>query len=754
MRDHRVPGRVGERAVRRAVPPGRARPADPAEPLSAASVLALQRTVGNAAVARSLAGRDVDVQRRAVGVRPEVDVQRRAVDDVLRSAGRPLDDGVKADMESRLGADFSAVRVHTDAKAHAAAESVRAKAFTSGSHVVFAQRQFDPASTAGRRMLAHELVHVVQQWSGPVAGRDRGDGLRVSDPADEFERQAESTAAEAVSGHAHDLAPAARGAVATAHVPVQRVSDDEEEEEEDDGLPVMATDEFEFTTSHSSRYGRRVRDGWRVVQEEPDPIPALTPSRDRTVAIRRDVAQPKEFFATKAVVTKANQDLARVGAHVELAEGSFDVPPPPGGREKLVVVRPKLQLPPSEPGKYADLVKDQCVEVAEQILRPLTHLVFRGPTGAASTADLDLKKGEDNAARLAGALTGKHPPRDPREAARAAGRGDVPDRPGLAYGPQRFAPELEELTRRIGINRHARAMVGEAYTTQRVNAGPGATPGTHVHFTGSHQAADMMTRWPYHYAAVVAESLDRHDQITLENITRSGTGEQLDQELTAWMRDNFPDEMAKHAREAQQLLLAEYPITDPDPAMVRLQENRRRGGLVPQLIGRMLASYQGYERLTVQEAHARYKRMRDDTNLEPSRMWYFRMVSPGTDEAFYEHETGEANPMTMVAAFVPPPGRVTVDLAPGAEAPTAGNDRRALRTFAAQVNALVERGFTPEVQVVASVADSGVRARFLGHTRKNNVVDLLASRIDKNLVKSRSEVGTGHDRVTVSLSLT
>lgn len=186
------------------------------------AAVVVQRTVGNAAVTRLLDG--------------------RAVDDVLRSAGRPLDDGVRADMESRLGADFSRVRVHTDARAHAAAESVRAEAFTSGSHVVFAQRQFDPASTAGRRRLAHELVHLVQQWSGPVAGRDRGDGVRVSDPADEFERRAESTAVEVVSGHAHDLAPAARGTFSTAHVPVQRVSDDEEEEEEDDGLPVMATD--------------------------------------------------------------------------------------------------------------------------------------------------------------------------------------------------------------------------------------------------------------------------------------------------------------------------------------------------------------------------------------------------------------------------------------------------------------------------------------------------------------------------------
>ncbi|MFD0201900.1 MULTISPECIES: hypothetical protein [Saccharothrix] len=70
------------------------------------------------------------------------------------------------------------------------------------------------------------------------------------------------------------------------------------------------------------------------------------------------------------------------------------------------------------------------------------------------------------------------------------------------------------------------------------------------------------------------------------------------------------------------------------------------------------------------------------------------------------------------------------------------------------MDTLVERGFTPEVQVVASVADSGLRALLLGHTRKKNVVDLLESRIDKNFIKARSAVGTGHARVTVSLSPT
>ncbi|MEU9117871.1 DUF4157 domain-containing protein [Streptomyces sp. NPDC048483] len=129
-------------------------------------------------------------------------VQRSAVQDVLRTPGRALAEPVRTDMESRLGADFSDVRVHTDPAAHESAESVNAHAYTSGSHIVFQRGRYDTSSAAGRHMLAHELTHVLQQRSGPVAGTDRGDGTKVSDPSDRFEREAETNAARAMSGAA------------------------------------------------------------------------------------------------------------------------------------------------------------------------------------------------------------------------------------------------------------------------------------------------------------------------------------------------------------------------------------------------------------------------------------------------------------------------------------------------------------------------------------------------------------------------
>lgn len=115
-------------------------------------------------------------------------VQRSTVHDVLRTPGRPLDASVRTDMESRLRADFSDVRLHTDSVAKASAAEVGARAYTSGNHIVVGDGGTD------RHTLAHELTHVIQQRQGPVAGTDNGGGLKVSDPSDRFEREAEANA--------------------------------------------------------------------------------------------------------------------------------------------------------------------------------------------------------------------------------------------------------------------------------------------------------------------------------------------------------------------------------------------------------------------------------------------------------------------------------------------------------------------------------------------------------------------------------
>lgn len=84
---------------------------------------------------------------------------------VLRSPGRPLDEATRAYMEPRFGAELDGVRLHTDAAAARSAQSINAQAFTLGANIVFAAGQYKPETVMGKKLLAHELAHVIQQNS-------------------------------------------------------------------------------------------------------------------------------------------------------------------------------------------------------------------------------------------------------------------------------------------------------------------------------------------------------------------------------------------------------------------------------------------------------------------------------------------------------------------------------------------------------------------------------------------------------------
>jgi hypothetical protein len=83
--------------------------------------------------------------------------------EVLRSPGEPLDAGARSFFGSRFGRDFSGVRVHTDAKAAESAETLGARAFAYGQHIAFGAGRYRPETDDGKRLLAHELTHVIQQ---------------------------------------------------------------------------------------------------------------------------------------------------------------------------------------------------------------------------------------------------------------------------------------------------------------------------------------------------------------------------------------------------------------------------------------------------------------------------------------------------------------------------------------------------------------------------------------------------------------
>ncbi|HEU5058443.1 MAG TPA: DUF4157 domain-containing protein [Kofleriaceae bacterium] len=126
------------------------------------------------------------------------------------SGGLAPDAGVRARVEATTGADLSAARVHTGPASQESAAALHAKAFTVGSDIHFAAGQYQPGTAAGGHLLAHELVHTVQQGGGPPAAQLKS--AEVSQEGDAAEVEADHIAGVAMSGAPTRVAPVARAA--------------------------------------------------------------------------------------------------------------------------------------------------------------------------------------------------------------------------------------------------------------------------------------------------------------------------------------------------------------------------------------------------------------------------------------------------------------------------------------------------------------------------------------------------------------
>jgi hypothetical protein len=175
----------------------------------------LQRTYGNRYVQRVL-----DLARKGEGegeVTPEVETAIEG----SRGGGQALDTGIRRQMESAFGNDFSAVRIHTGSESHSLNNAVNAVAFTTGQDIFFRDGAYNPEGSGGKELLAHELTHVVQQnGAAPIAGnaqrfqiqrmcteceeekKNKIQGkLTVGQANDQYEQEADRVAREVVAAH-------------------------------------------------------------------------------------------------------------------------------------------------------------------------------------------------------------------------------------------------------------------------------------------------------------------------------------------------------------------------------------------------------------------------------------------------------------------------------------------------------------------------------------------------------------------------
>ncbi|HEY1756202.1 MAG TPA: DUF4157 domain-containing protein [Bryobacteraceae bacterium] len=182
----------------------------PAGPHRNLALLRTQQTRGN----RFTQGVVAQIQRSPAPTK-EGPADSGSPDLHLLPQGQPLAEDARADMEPRFQADFSSVRVHTDGDAAAAADTLGARAFTLGRDIYFASGTYSPASGDGQRLLAHELVHTLQQPDAPALAPR----VPVSSPDDVMEHEAEEISEAALAGDPLKQPSPAPATIARAPVP-------------------------------------------------------------------------------------------------------------------------------------------------------------------------------------------------------------------------------------------------------------------------------------------------------------------------------------------------------------------------------------------------------------------------------------------------------------------------------------------------------------------------------------------------------
>jgi len=228
-------------------------------PIARSAVLQMQHTHGNRFVQRmlQLAGEPEGES----SVAPDVE---RSIEST-RGGGHALDSAARSSMGRAFNADFSGVRVHTNSQADTLNQSMNARAFTTGQDIYFKQGEYNPGSSGGKELLAHELTHVVQQNGDKVQGKYEnepecsGNGcgasglsrsiqtkLTVSNPGDVYEQEADR-AGQAYAKWEQQSSPSAGSGGS-----VGRQAVEEEKKEES---PVMA----------------KFKDGWVLRQAEAVP---------------------------------------------------------------------------------------------------------------------------------------------------------------------------------------------------------------------------------------------------------------------------------------------------------------------------------------------------------------------------------------------------------------------------------------------------------------------------------------------------
>ncbi len=239
-----------------------------------------------------------------------------------KRSGSSLPEDVRAHMEPRFGADFSGVCIHTDSKAVQMSRELKAQAFTHGQDIYMGAEKYDPNSDAGKRLLAHELTHVVQQSGGAVQGAASGSA-----------QQAISRSNDVVQRY--EVLGPKQGVV---------------------GLTARV---------NNLEVNKRAGTAFYVLKQKAGV--SLKVSLDHKMAVP-DVSETKDFYATAGLITAANAVLQGQGSVVSISQGGLiPVASLAGGGDPLYKVNVTSTRGSSPALNDMAIIQNECIKTAQMI---------------------------------------------------------------------------------------------------------------------------------------------------------------------------------------------------------------------------------------------------------------------------------------------------------------------------------------------------------------------------------------------------
>lgn len=534
-----------------------------------------------------------------------------------------LPDGLKTGIESLSGISMDDVQVHRNSGKPA---QLNAHAYAQGNQIHLAPGQ--------EKHLPHEAWHVVQQKQGRVKPTKQLKGTKVNDDSS-LEKEADVMGSKAIQNKeltsmlSQYIQPQKCVQCSRTSI-VQRYKNISKKQYTKEG---DSDSEHFFTTQSIDPSVSRTKSKKYKIQhqiERSNKKTGLKISDDDTIAINNTDKHAKEFYGHQTVFDNANKSLKARKSKVKLVKhGNLNLNTNSKKLWKIIPVS-AADEEARDRQEFASLVSHICIEMASGVMgneRKYKHeAVFQDAgSGKQTVSNITSRgdSGDEKIERLAAAISNSPKNLDTDSVREKMHTGVKHKIPGKSYGRLHGDKQLGEKASKLGINEFARPEVGEGYATFSLSGGRSKQ----IDYAKTGKKREILTDiWGYHFATVVAKSLDGKDTITLENYNRTDDLYKQSSKII--------DRLIQGNKERFEAILG---VVSPKPNDSRYETQQK-----------LIKAIQTAKNITSDAAQSEFINILQTYNAQES--WFFMMQGSGKGQSFHEQQAESdafVNPITL-----------------------------------------------------------------------------------------------------------